>query len=45
MKKFLGLRAKPYSYLKDNNDKDKRTKGTKKCVIKKILNLEIIEND
>ena len=44
MKKFLGLRAKQYSYLKDNNDKDKRTKGTKKCVIKKILNLEIIKN-
>ena len=24
MKVFVGLRAKTYSYLKDNNDKDKK---------------------
>ena len=28
MKEFLGLRAKTYSYLKENNDADKKTKGT-----------------
>ena len=34
MKEFIGLRAKTYSYLKDNNDEDKKEKGTKTCVIK-----------
>ena len=29
MKKFVGLRAKLYSYLKDNNDEDEKAKGTK----------------
>ena len=29
MKKFVGLRAKLYSYLRDNNDEDKKAKGTK----------------
>ena len=37
MKKFAGLRGKTYSYLKDNNDEDKKAKGTKKCVIKRTL--------
>ena len=32
--KTVGLRAKTYSYSKDNNDKDKKAKETKKCVIK-----------
>ena len=32
MKQFVGLTAKMYSYLKDNNDKDKKAKGTKKYV-------------
>ena len=44
MKNFVALRAKPYSYLKDNNDEDKKTKETKKCAIKRNLNLEIIKN-
>ena len=35
MKEFVGIRAKTYSYLQDNNDIDKKAKGTKKCVIKK----------
>ena len=26
---------KTYNYLKNNNDKDKKAKGIKKCVIKK----------
>ena len=37
MKEFIGLRAKTYSYLKDNNNKDKETKDTKNCVIKRKL--------
>ena len=35
MTEFVGLRAKTYSYLKDNNDEDEKGKGTKKCVIKR----------
>ena len=27
MKDFVGLRAKRYSYLKDNNDEDNKAKG------------------
>ena len=29
--KFVGLRAKTYSYLIDNGSKDKKAKDTKKC--------------
>ena len=29
MKEFVGLRAKTYSYLKGNNDEDKKAKATK----------------
>ena len=32
-KKIVGLRAKTYSYLKDSNDEDKKTRAAKKCVI------------
>ena len=31
------LRAKRYSYLKENNCEDKKAKGIKKCVIKRNL--------
>ena len=34
-KEFVGLKTKTYSYLKDNNDEDKKSKDTKKYVIKK----------
>ena len=34
-KKFVGLRAKTYSYLKDNNDEDKKAKVTTKVCVKK----------
>ena len=34
---FVGLRAKTYSYLMDNDSKHKKAKGTKKCVIKQGL--------
>ena len=29
MKEFVGLRAKTYIFLKDNNDEDKKAKDTK----------------
>ena len=34
MKQIVGLRTKTYSYLKENNDENKKVKGTKKCVIR-----------
>ena len=44
IKTFAGIRAKTYNYLKGNNDKDKKAKGTKKVCHKKNLNLRIIKN-
>ena len=35
MKKLIGLRAKTYSYLKENNNEDIKAKGEKKCDKKK----------
>ena len=35
MTKFVGLRAKTYSYVIDNGNEDKKAKRTKKCVIKR----------
>ena len=35
MKEFAGLRAKPYSYLIDNDSGDKKTKKHKKVCHKK----------
>ena len=40
MKEFVGLRAKTYSCLKDNNDKDTKAKDKKKCIIKGKLKFE-----
>ena len=37
MTEFCALRSKTYSYLMDDGGSDKKTKGTKKCVIKKRL--------
>ena len=34
MKQFCALRAKTYSYLMDDNREVRKTKGTKKCIIK-----------
>ena len=42
MTKFVGLRVKTYSYLIDDGSEDKKTKGTKKCVIKRKLELKKI---
>ena len=44
MKEFVGLRAKTYSYLKDNNDEDEKAKGTKRYVIKRKLKFQDYKN-
>ena len=44
MKEFVWLRAKIYSYLKENNDEDKEAKGTKTCVIKWKLKFQDYKN-
>ena len=44
MKEIVGLRAKTYSFLKDNNDEDKKEKGTERCVIKRKLKFEDYKN-
>ena len=44
MKEFIGLREKICNYLKDNNDEDKKAKGTKKSVLKRKLKFEDYEN-
>ena len=43
MIKFFRLREKTYSYLVDDSSKNKKTKGTKKCVMKRKLNLKVIK--
>ena len=37
---FIALRPKTYSYLTDNDKIDKKVKGTKKCVIKKMIKFD-----
>ena len=37
MTEYIALRPKNYSYLTDDCEKDKKAKGTKKCVIKREL--------
>ena len=44
MTKFVGLRAKTYSYLIENASEDKKAKATKKCVIKRKLKFENFKN-
>ena len=44
MTKFVGLRAKTYSYLIDDGSEDKKPKGTKKCIIKRKLKFENCKN-
>ena len=39
MTEFGALRSKTYSYVMNNGKNDKKAKETKKCVIKKYLNL------
>ena len=40
MTKFVGLRAKTYSYLTDDRSEGKKAKGTKKRVIKRKIKFE-----
>ena len=44
MTKFVGLRAKTYSYLIDDGNEDITAKGTKKCAIKRKLKFENYKN-
>ena len=37
MKEFVGLRAKTYAYLMNDDSEKKKAKGTKKCVMKREL--------
>ena len=37
---FVTLRHKTYSYLTDDSKEDKKAKGTKKCVIKKMIKFD-----
>ena len=36
---FVILRPKTYSYLTDDGKRDKKAKGTKNCVIKKMIKI------
>ena len=40
MVEFAALRPKTYSCLRDDNDENKKAKGTKKCVVKRKLKFE-----
>ena len=44
IKEFIGLRAKTYSYLKDNNDEHEKAEGTKRCAIKRKLKFQDYKN-
>ena len=39
MTEFVALRSKTYCYLMDDENEAKTAKGTKKCLIKKVLKL------
>ena len=43
MKELVGLRAKTYSYLKDNNEEDKKARDPKIVSQKQNLNMKIIK--
>ena len=43
MKEFATLRAKAYAYLDDSSNEHKKSKGTKKCVIKQKLMFQIFK--
>ena len=44
LKEFIGLRAKTFSYLTDDNSEEKKVKGTKKCAIKRKLKFKEYKN-
>ena len=41
---FFTLRPKTYSYLTDDSKEDKKAKGTKKCVIKRMIKFDDYKN-
>ena len=41
---FVALRPKTYSYLTDDCKEDKKAKGTKKCVIKRMMKFDDYKN-
>ena len=40
MTEFITLRPKAYIYLTDDGKEDKKAKGTKKCVIKRMIKFD-----
>ena len=40
IREFVALRPKTYSYLTDDCNEDKKAKGTKKCVIKRMIKFD-----
>ena len=44
MTKFVGLRAKTYSYLIDDSSENEKAKPTKRCVIRRKLKFENYKN-
>ena len=44
MTEFAALRPETYSYLMDDGKIDKKAKGTKKCIIKRILKFNDYKN-
>ena len=44
MTECVALRPKTYSYLMDDDNSDEKAKGTKKCVIKRILKFKDYKN-
>ena len=44
MTEFVGLRAKTYAYLVDDDSKHKKAKVTNKCVIKRTLKFNNYKN-
>ena len=41
---FVGVRAKTYAYLKDDDSELKKVKGTEKCIIKRKLMVKNYED-
>ena len=44
MTEFVAVRPKTYSYLMDDGNVTKKAKGTKKCVIKRVLKFNDYKN-
>ena len=44
MKKFVELKAKTWSYLKNKNDEDKKSKRYKICLMKRKFKFEDYKN-